>query len=260
MGFLSFTRKQIDKAMDSRREKILSILKAPNYDQSVYDNPKGNARNNPFVLEFYSILSTISENNNFLNNIRGLYFEIQKDKDVTGLYDHINNYLVLTLPDLTFDYTTDPLCQETIFHELLHMSSAYLGKNKNAIGFQQYVHMTANTEHYGHSLNEGYTELLTKRYFNRRGNDRVEYYDEEQKIALKIEKIVGREKMIELYFKADLYGVVEELDKRGLDGLDIIHRADLASYFDDKKKIAALHEDLDRVIENEDKRSAVASM
>ena len=64
----------------------------------------------------------------------------------------------------------------------------------------------------GCGLNEGYTELLNKRYFSKCKKDRGAY-PEQQFIALGIEEIVGRERMESLYFDADLEGLVKELSQ-----------------------------------------------
>jgi hypothetical protein len=74
----------------------------------------------------------------------------------------------------------------------------------------------------GKGLNEGYTELLTRRYFP---NDKKEVkkkknkkespkaYDAHVSICRKLEKIVGKEKMTEFYLTSNLSGLIKELKK-----------------------------------------------
>ena len=61
----------------------------------------------------------------------------------------------------------------------------------------------------GNGLNNGYTNLLVKRYFNKS----KESYPIEMKIAFNIEQIVTKKLMEQLYFKADLNGLINELSK-----------------------------------------------
>jgi len=96
----------------------------------------------------------------------------------------------------------------TIYHELLHMSSTLCDEVNDILfgGFCQY-----GKEKIGFSLDEGYTELLTYRYFIR-SSDLVSY-KYETNIMLLIEKIIGRDKLTSLYFNADLYGLCLELKR-----------------------------------------------
>lgn len=102
-----------------------------------------------------------------------------------------------------------------INHELLHFASSVSGlkqkilnKGTSCTGF--YQSLTDNIE-IGRGLNEGYTEFLNNRYFIK--NYYRTGYDYEMSIAQIIEKIIGRRTMENLYFNANLEGLVQKLSK-----------------------------------------------
>ena len=105
--------------------------------------------------------------------------------------------------DLTNEITI--LFSSALYHELFHMASTI--KNTGLVGFHQYF---SKKENIGIGLNEGYTELLTQRYFGNKHKIK-NVYDYESKIAYNVEMILGKEKMEELYLKADLNGFIEEM-------------------------------------------------
>lgn len=81
------------------------------------------------------------------------------------------------------------------------------------VGFSQKI---ANKYSKGKGLNEGYTELINQRYFARTiadGSGAKISYPREQVLAYGIEMLVGREKMEELFFNADLDGLIAEMSK-----------------------------------------------
>lgn len=96
----------------------------------------------------------------------------------------------------------------TIYHELLHMSSSCVFENKIYSGFKQFV---PNKTNIGNGLNEGYTSLLCERYFSNKKSGISYIY--EKRIAEIVEMIIGREEMENLYFKGNLYTLVENLTK-----------------------------------------------
>ena len=90
----------------------------------------------------------------------------------------------------------------TTTHELLHMSSAIIGKNNMAGGFMAgYV---------GRSLNEGYTEVLNNRLFGH-PITKNPLYNTYARFASIIEDIIGKDTMTNMYFSADLKGLFEQL-------------------------------------------------
>ena len=72
------------------------------------------------------------------------------------------------------------------------------------------IYSGLSEQNIGIGLNEGYTELLAKRYFDKSNNNG---YIFETQIAKLLELIIGQEKMESYYFNANLYGLIEELRK-----------------------------------------------
>ena len=64
----------------------------------------------------------------------------------------------------------------------------------------------------GTGLNEGYTQVLNERYFYSKGTY-IGCYSLFVRFASYLEVLVGQEKMESLYFKADLEGLIQELEK-----------------------------------------------
>ena len=106
-----------------------------------------------------------------------------------AMYDSMLNKIVLGK-----DFTD-------IFHELFHLSSTDFSREEMCCGF------VFNAD--GVALNEGYTEILSKRYFNSIG----EGYKKQIKYAQIIEDIVSKDVMEHLYLTADFQGLVDELRK-----------------------------------------------
>ncbi len=99
-------------------------------------------------------------------------------------YDCVKNIIYIT-------------SNHSLAHELTHASSSYYdgddysGLSQNGLGI---------------GINEGYTELLTERYYFHGDS-----YPVERKIANNLEKITEKDKMEECYYTANLYDFVEEL-------------------------------------------------
>lgn len=168
-----------------------------------------------------------------LSNIKARYREqvthfikvLMKERpswDLVNLYNNINtlkinpkNWVYLYSKVFTagcYDSTTNQLFinnnkPSTIFHELLHMASARLDKKKKISGF----HFGYNRlKSIGVGLNEGYTDLLTERYFTKQKTANAIYYWQTHYARL-LETIIGQEKMTSLYFRADLNGLIREM-------------------------------------------------
>ena len=90
-------------------------------------------------------------------------------------------------------------------HELFHLATYTTNDNVMFCGFYQ----NSGIYDIGNGINEGYTELLARRYF---AKDRG-YYDDEVIIAALVEELIGKDKMEQLYFYADLKGLITELSK-----------------------------------------------
>lgn len=120
-----------------------------------------------------------------------------------GYYDGHNNEIVI-------EYYKDrrqsqEKLKETLIHELLHMASTRSVRDGSITGFDIPLYL-------GNAINEGYTEYLTKKYFTK-GSRYVNSREVDVFFAKGIENLVGDSKMQELYFNANLNGLVNEIAK-----------------------------------------------
>lgn len=128
--------------------------------------------------------------------IKNFYFYNKFIEPASGLYNALLNKIILNAEN--YDYS--------LYHELLHMASRIIKNGVTYVGFNQ-VSLTKNI---GFAINEGYTTLLSGRYF---GQEIKNDYFFEATIVAELEKIVGQKKMESLYLNADLYGLITELKK-----------------------------------------------
>lgn len=100
---------------------------------------------------------------------------------------------------------------KVIYHKLFHVASSNFDMENRVsfLGFSQ--SRLEGGVNVGEPLNEGYTELMTNRYFF--PSTESKYYKYEVRVARQIEEIVGQEKMEKLYLNANLYGLLKELEK-----------------------------------------------
>lgn len=100
--------------------------------------------------------------------------------------------------------------RDSIGHEILHMASSYHYKKKNEAhaGFKQ-----SNSKTFiGRGLNEGYTELLASRIYNKDG--KVETYKNEVRIAKLFELFFNDPKDMEkYYFRHNLPGFIKYMQQ-----------------------------------------------
>lgn len=116
-----------------------------------------------------------------------------------GFYSSSNHSIEILLDDKT-------KLRQIISHELMHAASSYNYNGQKGCGFRQ--------NNIGKAINEGYTELLVQRYFCRDIPVSSLYTSLNfNDIAEMVELIIGRKKMQELYFQADLKGLISELSK-----------------------------------------------
>lgn len=95
----------------------------------------------------------------------------------------------------------------SVGHEMLHMSSTMLINDQVLTGFRQ-RHGVASI---GMGINEGYTELLASRLFNK---GRVTSYHNEVRIMRLIEKFFDNPKdLSHLYFNCNLPGLIYHLER-----------------------------------------------
>lgn len=190
---------EIYKTLDNYLQKYLDILISklpPKYLQAMYSN-----------LSSLKVDKSLGTKDQILNIIEALF----KKTYTMGYYSPLkNNIKMLSIKEyktiaiiLNEELTYNQLLEKTIPHELIHMASSIIINNIFYCGFYQ----VSKDIKIGYSLNEGYTELLTERYFSFKSNS----YDFELSIASLIEKILDREYMTEMYFTMNLKSVFENL-------------------------------------------------
>lgn len=93
----------------------------------------------------------------------------------------------------------------SVYHELFHMMSSTYYNGVFYDGFQQ----SNDKFDIGGGLNEGYTELLTQRYFG--DKKKRKSYPLEMNFASMLEKVIGKDKMENAYMNCDLPSIISEL-------------------------------------------------
>ncbi len=162
------------------------------------------------VVEFAKLIITkfpSKDLTNFYNNLNELKvvpkkFGLQNfvmKTNIAANYSSKNNQIQVDGDNYT----------STIYHELFHMASSVYKDGVRYSGFRQ-SSLKPGIADLGKALNEGYTQLLTERYFGYKEEVRGTYKFEVH-ITNKLEKIVGQEKMESLYLNANLLGLISEL-------------------------------------------------
>ncbi len=217
---------------DFDTKNIQKVLMTPEVSQKHFDVDKNrisNFKNKLACLEaIIKITKNIQEDNlkNFYNNINELNIVIKPTYSINGTrayYKPENNTIYLSRSA----YEREDL--ETIIHELLHMASTICKNGMVYCGFSQKKKNSRKV--IGASLTEGYTQLLTQRIYKYSSGYR---YSTEVEIAKCLETIIGRERMENLYFNANLKGLIEELAKYNSEqeALKFIKRVDFITKYD----------------------------
>lgn len=105
-------------------------------------------------------------------------------------------------------------------HEFLHMATSYYDKEKeiDVCGF----HFTGKKFSVGRGINEGFTELLASRIYNKK--NKVTAYENLVPIVKMMELFFDDEtEMRKLYFSCDLTGVIHKLEEYGMDETEIYY-------------------------------------
>lgn len=165
-------------------------------------------------------------------------------KATSGTYMPIDNKITL------YDKLNDSFdVSERLMHELLHMSSNKANGLVDGLAIT-----TVNKKLYGTTgtgLNEGYTELLNSRYFALQ-----EYYSayrNEMILAAGIEKLVGKDIMLDSYFRYTLFDLLIELNKyteSNDKSLNIVNRIDTLNRSEDYNEREKIFEDVKKDIVN----------
>lgn len=128
-----------------------------------------------------------------------LIFKLTSTRGSLGKYNFFDNEIIV----IANNYF------ETIFHELLHLSSTMIDKNMVYTGFAQIN--KGKGRMVGRGLMEGYTSLLDERYFT--DHRQIPSYIIEKAICKILEKIIGQTDMEKMYFESNLYELVDNLKK-----------------------------------------------
>lgn len=167
-------------------------------NQRTIPNFRGYIR--PIIQEFVEVLEENFDDkvcNNFYRNVQSLKLTKKKHMPayVAGIFDSKKNEIIYGEEDLLDDDG-----RFTIIHELFHMTSCQYGN----VGFHdKYLQG-------GVGINEGFTELLTRKYFGCSDNDCS--YLVETSVASVLASIIGEEKMTNLYMEGNYFGLLIALD------------------------------------------------
>jgi len=141
---------------------------------------------------------------NFYNNIHDLKIKEKKFKIQNFiLRSNTAGEYIPSVNEITID---DDTAELTMYHELFHMASSTYKDGIIYSGFNQ-SSFKPRIADLGKGINEGYTELLSRRYFGKLTNA----YEYEVFITETLEQIVGKEKMQSLYLNSNLKGLIDEL-------------------------------------------------
>lgn len=146
------------------------------------------------LMLFYNNISSLTTS---IINFRSINFLLKGN--VQGAYIPNDNNIELQENNYTL----------TIDHELFHMASTFYRKS-DGMCFSGFMQKPNDKKRIANGINEGYTQLLTERYF---GEDKtiMKSYQYEKSVVEKLEMIIGKEKMESLYFNANLYELIKEL-------------------------------------------------
>jgi len=194
-------------------QKNNSYSKVTNSFQISFNKKEKYLFNEKFNNHIDTFLKFIEKNPNidlklFYENLKTLIIKERKKffikTHTKGHYNSCDNKIVVVEEDNFY----------SIYHELLHCASRKITGNKMNTGFHKFVVDKKNIKilfNAGKALNEGYTTLLEKRYFESIEHTQKRGYVIEEFIATMLEKIVTSKEMEKLYFNADFDGLVNYL-------------------------------------------------
>lgn len=224
---------------------IFNDLMKKEIDKKYMENLYSNLSNSK-IIKNKTLLRILSKNEVFGGNI----------------FTSRNNYLILGDNELINDNNATL----TPYHELFHLLTTRIdNKNTIRIGLQ--------INDYGLGINEGYTELLTKRYFSKYSNNDYNAYPHFVWYMQMFEDIVGKEKLMDYYLNSKQEDFENDLiklsSKNGVINLfNIIDELFIneEKLFDIQKKYLYLNEELDKdkmenyYEENKEKRMLIYEM
>ena len=147
----------------------------------------------------------------------------------TTTYNLLLSKILQHLTDTNGCYNTDSnqikIYQEddTIYHELLHLSCNNRKNENNIIGFDHHTIKEKHILSFGVGLNEIYTEILTNRLF---GKEIIDPASKTIELVLLLEQLI--DDLPSLYLNSDLYELVIKLSKYTNinESLDFIYNID----------------------------------
>ena len=201
---------------------------------------------NPYINKFIEIMkSNGKENvlNNLYSNLRitkiidceMIQNLIAKNSATYGGNYYIGGRILLLLGDkIKIDNYVVNL---TPYHELLHLLTTRI-ENENVIS----IGISTNT--FGEGLNEGYTEVLTKRYFGFLSEDEEDTYSIYKWYSEMIEEIIGKDVFEKSYFEANQDLLIKELAKYSNEK-NVIEIISFIDYlFDNEDKIYTIEKEM----------------
>ena len=157
---------------------------------------------------------------NKMETFKSTMEETFKSKDLKYMNDNLETLRIFILKSKLLQYPYKAMYNnssnelmileedDTIYHELLHLSCNNR-KNKNTIrGFAHYTKKQKNILSFGTGLDEVYTEILANRLFNKEINTTTTKTVE---LVLLLEQLI--DDLPSLYLNSDLYELVLELNK-----------------------------------------------
>lgn len=151
-----------------------------------------------FIIKIEEELPHVDKTNLY-NNIKDLIiYEIEKVNNNSGFY--VTPYNTIAL------YPNDENKKLVFKHELFHLASSKINGKIYFSGFRLYN----EEKDIGKGINEGYTECLLNKYFNKNEFRKYQMLDAYMKF---LEEIIGKKEMENFYFKADLNKLIEEMKK-----------------------------------------------
>lgn len=157
---------------------------------------------------------------NKMETFKSTMEETFKSKDLKYMNDNLETLRIFILKSKLLQYPYKAMYNnssnelmileedDTIYHELLHLSCNNI-KNKNTIrGFAHYTKKQKNILSFSTGLDEVYTEILANRLFNKEINATTTKTVE---LVLQLEQLI--DDLPSLYLNSDLYELVLELSK-----------------------------------------------
>lgn len=187
---------------------MLSDLSLIKYPKKCSNDSKKVINKEKSAIQIESILKRITNNNQemmnrFYNNINSVNIKARPfsiPRNVDARYINITN---------TIEYRW----KKALNHELFHLASS-IYDSEEEIEFSGFRIAYLNKEtklpiyNYGVGINEGFTHYLVRKYSNGKN-----VYKRQVDIATLLSRIIGEERMIELYFTDGLKGLCIELQK-----------------------------------------------